>query len=720
MAEAMLESNASDPALARWRRFFAEILMSDDPSEVERAAVAAAQASERGADENAAKATGKAAAKEYRARRVPGRGEQDVEARVTPPEDSSSWLRATAQRTAAQDSWQLLAPRLIALPARWGWRAVAEEPLVVPTVTQRPPRPVLTEPPPPDTTSLREARSRAISRLVRRTALTVIAAFAFLTYQVVIAENVATFGDSAQQVYVVVVVVLALWCALALIRAAAAVGHASRNITRFEQPYQALRAAERERYRQALEDWEQAVRAHEAEAAEGARLAAARANGPLWYPVRPASEPTRLDVLGGDPRRHGWASLLTTLGTSALSAGQRVTVLDFTGQDVGGGLLRVAEAAGIRCRDVQLAGDEFDLDLLVGITQGPDPAKALSYALSGREERGELREERALVVEVLRRVLGCLSGEPTFARLAAGVRVLRQGVPDPVLSSAEVSCLTGHVGDVGRSEWVDRRLRFLTSQLEILRDAAPGTGPPFPFWTTDPVSVIATPGRRDDRKELIDRVVVQLAHAAMDEARLEGFLIVAGADHLGVETLRLLSDHARQAGVRLGLMIDHPQGGIERSAGTGGVVCIMKMYNHHDANVAAEFIGRGHKFVVNQITRQVGKTFTDTGGDSFAAGTTQSSSAKQKSSGRAGRGTAVSESRAHTWTGTRSWSAADNLSTSTGSGRVYEFIVEPQEIMGMPETAFILVDNSGIGRGVTMADANPGICLLERVATTVG
>jgi len=36
--------------------------------------------------------------------------------------------------------------------------------------------------------------------------------------------------------------------------------------------------------------------------------------------------------------------------------------------------------------------------------------------------------------------------------------------------------------------------------------------------------------------------------------------------------------------------------------------------------------------------------------------------------------------------------------------------------MGMPETAFLLVDSSGPERQVVMADANPGICLDSRAA----
>ena len=89
--------------------------------------------------------------------------------------------------------------------------------------------------------------------------------------------------------------------------------------------------------------------------------------------------------------------------------------------------------------------------------------------------------------------------------------------------------------------------------------------------------------------------------------RLSGFLVVAGADQLGARVLAVLSDHARLAGIRLMLMIDQPQGDLEKTVGTGGAVCIMKMYNHRDAAVAAELIGKGYKFVVNQVTRQAGQ-----------------------------------------------------------------------------------------------------------------
>jgi hypothetical protein len=616
----------------------------------------------------------------------------------------------------AQDAWAVeLAPRLFAPPARWGWQAAAPVRVPVMAPPLPPPRPTWVEPPHPDTSALVAARSKAVTRVIWRLAFLVVAAFAFTTYQLVIEQQVDQFGGSAHQVYLVVLIVVAALLALGVIRAVGGVRFASRNIRNYEQPYLVMRATEQERHRQALRQWEQVTRRHADEAAAAARAAAAAANGPQWYPVFPASEPTRIDVFGGDPHRHGWASLLVTAGTSLLASGQRVTVLDLTGQEVGENLVTVARTAGMPTRRVSLDGAGTDVHLLGGL--GPqEAAECLGHALTARPD-GDHREERALATDMLRRVLASLDGPVTFTRLAAGLRVLRQGTGDGQLSNEEISRLAAHIGDVDQTEWTTRQLRFLASQLDLLHEVAPaGTG--HPLWTPDAVSLIVTEGGRGDRKELVDRTLVRLARAAMDERRwVGGLLVVAGADHLGAAELRALSEHARAAKVRLVLMIDQPQGDLEKSAGTGGAVCFMRMYNHRDASIAAEFIGKEHKFVLNQLTHQVGATFTDGGGDSFAANTNGSANSKQQRSGTPGRGTGLSDSRGHTWTGTRNWSNADNVSTSTGTTRVYEFRMEPERLLGLPETAFVLVDNSGQGRRVVVADCNPGLCQVDRVAT---
>ncbi|MBF9130315.1 hypothetical protein I0C86_15320 [Plantactinospora sp. S1510] len=613
------------------------------------------------------------------------------------------------------DGWSAqLVPRLFAPPARWGWQA-APVPVPAATLAPPPPRPAWTEPPRPDTSALVAARSKAVSRVLWRLAFAVVAAFAFTTYQLVIEQQVGEFGDSARQVYKVTLIVVAALLALGVIRAVGGVRYANRNIHNFEQPYLVLRAAEQERHRQALQSWERVSRQHTSDAESTARAAAAAASGPRWYPVYPASEPIRVDVFGGDPRRLGWASLLVTAGASLLSAGHRITVLDFTGQEVGENLVKVAHAAGMPTRTLRLDGHEVaDVQLLSGL----DPreiAECLGHALTGRQD-GDRREERALAIDLLRRVIGSLDGPVLFARMAAGMRVLRQGTGDGLLSDVEIGRLAAHLGDVDQTEWTTRQLGYLAHQLDLLHEVAPASVGSS-LWADTRVNLIATEGGRGDRKEQIDRTLVRLARTAMDGRRwISEFLVVAGADHLGAAELQMLSEHARAAKVRLVLMIDQPQGDLEKSAGLGGAVCFMKLYNHRDASVAAEFIGKEHRFVLNQLTRQVGSTFTDGGGDSFAANTSGSGNSKQRRSGTPGRPTGLSDSRGHAWTGTRNWSNADNVSTSTGSGRVYEFKIDPEQLLGMPETAFVLVDNSGQGRRVILADCNPGLCQLDRVS----
>lgn len=552
--------------------------------------------------------------------------------------------------------------------------------------------------------------------MIWRLAFLVVAAFAFTTYQLAIEAEVGQLGGPAQQVYQVVLIVVAALLTIGVIRAVGGVRFANSAIRNFEQPYHQMRDAEQRRHRQAVLQWEQTMHRHAADAATAARMAAAAAAGPQWYPVRPASEPTRVDVFGGDPRRHGWASLLATFGSSLLAAGQRITVLDFTGQEVGDNLVEVARAVGMPTRTVRLdVAAPADVHLLGGL--GPrELAECLGHAVTGRPD-GDHREERALAIDMLRRVLGGLDTPVTLARLAAGIRVLRQGSGDDLLTGEEISRLATHIGDVDQTEWTTRQLRFLASRLDLLHELAPAPNGSA-LWSSDAVTLIATEGGRGDRKELIDRTLVRLALAAMDGGRwMSGFLVVAGADHLGATDLRMLSEHARGAKVRLVLMIDSPQGELEKSAGTGGAACFMKQYNHRDATIAAEFIGKEHKFVLNSLTRQVGTTFTDGGGDSFAANTSGTNNSKQRWSGTQGRPTGLSDSRGHTWTGTRNWSNADNVSTSTGSSRVYEFKVEPEQLLGMPETSFLLVDNTGgQGRRVILADCNPGLCQLDLAA----
>ncbi len=691
-----------------WPAHFGRVLVGGGPDEVASAVAAARQAALRGESEVAAAEAGRAAAHAHRQ----AAARADRPPRPTPP---ASGLRPWSEQLAA---------RLFTLPARWGWEAVPRpERVELPPV---PPRPVLREPPGVDDRALRARRSSAVSRLVWQVLLTFVAVALYGAYQPQVEQFVAKYGSDGQQVYRAARIMVPIVVALLLLDGLRAVRVAARRVRDFHRPYRKARAEQRQRHQEAVAHWEKTVRWHEETAAEAEEALRTWADGPQWQPVQPLSEPARVDVFGGDPHRHGWSSLLVTLGCSVLAAGYRITVLDFTGQDVGGGLARVAHAAGRPVHTVALGGRgagravDRTVDLL-GALPRRGVAEVLGAALVSRPD-GDRREERALAVDVLRRVVGALDGPPSFAKLAAGVRVLRRGAGDDLLRAAELSRLIEQIGDVDQDEWTSRQLRFLAGQLDLLHDMVPGPLPGLAagaaLWSGAAVATVATGGGRDDSKELLDRLLLHLARHAMDDrAGVGGFLAVAGGDHLGAGALRDLAEHARAAGVRLLLMVDQPQGDLEKMAGTGGAVIFMKMYNHRDAAIAAEFIGKGHRFVLNQVTRQVGASFNDGGGDSFTVNTGEGANSKQRQSGLPGRRQGLSASRGHAWAGTRNWSVADNHSTSTATSRVYEFVVEPQQILRMPESAFILVDNSTHGRHTIMADSNPGIALLDRVTT---
>ena len=91
------------------------------------------------------------------------------------------------------------------------------------------------------------------------------------------------------------------------------------------------------RHRAAVERWRQRRQEHEY---ERQRQEAAE----HWFPLRPDVGAARVDVFGGNG--DGWASLITTVGSSLLRAGSRVMVVDLSEHHIADGLAEFADAAG--------------------------------------------------------------------------------------------------------------------------------------------------------------------------------------------------------------------------------------------------------------------------------------------------------------------------------------------------------------------------------------
>ena len=126
----------------------------------------------------------------------------------------------------------------------------------------------------------------------------------------------------------------------------------------------------------------------------------------------------------------------------------------------------------------------------------------------------------------------------------------------------------------------------------------------------------------------------------------------------------------------------------------------MRLGNHHEAEQAATFIGRGHTFVLSgwTATRGAEHGSTRTTSPSHATSQTRGSTTNQSwtDDDRFHRTTTRghTRSRDHGTTEEQSrsdaWSDAINWSTTTSTQRVYDFTVEPTTLQNLPDHALLL------------------------------
>ncbi|GAA1927488.1 hypothetical protein GCM10009716_39380 [Streptomyces sodiiphilus] len=497
-------------------------------------------------------------------------------------------------------------------------------------------------------------------------------------------------------------------------------------------------AAQRERdlayesYRRAHAAWERDV---------ASQVAQTR----TWFPLGLSAPAARVNVFGGNG--DGWASLLMTTCATLLSAGRRLTVVDLTEQAVGGGIVTLAEQRGERVVDVDLPSrfDEYEpCSGLTPVEVGETLAAAVSTMRPGLPDP----VLQALDAELLTTVAERLNGFVTLLRLTAGLRVLRRvqdfGDTKP-LTESEYMRINECVDTVAAGERERQELQFLTNVLAVLTRTAgtdPGVashgGGQLSFFGTRKVSVtsVTTSDSDQRRKDVTDRLVFQMLLHQLRTGRSgveDVVLVVAGADHLGRDALETLSQQARRSGAQLILLMERIGEEFAPLLGaTDSVTLLMRLGNPRDATLAAEFVGREHKFVLNQVTESVGRTFTE--GTSTSESTAESVGGSRGTSFSRGRqsgpylgmgssSSSLTTSRMSTWGRTRTYgtgtssSVADARTRGTTESRVYEFAVEPTAVQGLPTTAFFLVEADGRrGRRVVLGDCNPGIALLDKVA----
>lgn len=223
----------------------------------------------------------------------------------------------------------------------------------------------------------------------------------------------------------------------------------------------------------------------------------------------------------------------------------------------------------------------------------------------------------------------------------------------------------------------------------------------------------------------------------------------AGEQGLQRRHLEQLAQVCERRGSQLVLLHPHLRDAAEQMIG-GGTVAFMKLGNHQEANVAADFIGREHSFVLHSLTDTEGRTVNTsvakTVGSSVSRGTTYSesvtrgrnwgsssstsyqgganpfsSSSSTNSGGSYSETTGTSTSVTYSTNESTTHTTGDSDSTSlaTGRQRVYEYVLEPTQLQALAEFSLLVVERRAGGAVlVHPADCNPNIVFLDRVSMT--
>ncbi|MFG2088202.1 MULTISPECIES: hypothetical protein [unclassified Spirillospora] len=496
-------------------------------------------------------------------------------------------------------------------------------------------------------------------------------------------------------------------------------------------------------YQDQARHWQSRKHAHDA--AERARLDGLPEWGAAPRPGR------RLDVFGGT--LWAWEALLTTYGTSTLAV-QPLLVLDLSREVVSRELVELSQAAWMGV-DAQLLPSRQASSTLLTDMSPQDLVDAIVESMHGGTPDAA-RADRSMDGRILTKVCEALGGTITLGRIGAALRAL-MGEPDDgdLLTREERRHIASDLFTVEYRRQAHANLSRIESYVHPLENL--GTEP-----SEDGVgylTCIALDSQaRNVRSELLTDLIVQwVTHRITASYDSTPALVVAGADELARRHLERLSDACERRGVPLTLLFRRLRETSAEMIG-GGAVAFMRLGNHEDATRAADFIGRDHRFVLSQITKNVGgnesHTSTDTRGEgdsdtrstsrttgtsrnwgtSRSSGTSYSggemfglfpdrSTSYQRGRNRGG-GTSTSDTEGIATSTSRNWSAAysfaegTNWSDADTTQRVYEYAVEPVSLQHLPDHALLVVVSApGGGRTVTPVECDPAIITLDRVTT---
>ena len=450
-----------------------------------------------------------------------------------------------------------------------------------------------------------------------------------------------------------------------------------------------------------------------------------------WGSAEVPAAALRTDVFGGSLR--GWQALLTTHGTSLL-ASQPVLALDLTGEVICQELTDTARAAGVPATVWLLPAQLGASGMLAGLSAAQF-ADALAEAVHTDGPLGAARAERAVDTRVLEQLHGALGGDVTPARLAAAVRAALGHADRPaVLSPGEQALISSDLFPAEYRRQIEPNLVRIEAFLTALAQHTeqPGQPPVTPEPPAYYTCIALEPAARSARAEVLAALAVQWLTVQVTGSNDPApAVVIAGADEISRAHLERLAAACERRGVPLTLLFRHLRDTGLSMLG-GGAAAFMRLGHHGEAEQAAAYIGRQHRFVLSNVTASLGgsdtQTITETEGQTVTdtihiggrAGWTGHVPRRGpgKPDGGESRRRSRSRSVARNWSTARSWAESTNWNNASASQRVYEYAVEPTVLQNLPDQALLLVTRGSGGPVLRSVECDPAIVTLPRVSVT--
>jgi hypothetical protein len=452
---------------------------------------------------------------------------------------------------------------------------------------------------------------------------------------------------------------------------------------------------------------------------------------PEWGPVTIADQ-ARVDIFGGGLQ--SWSGVLTTFLTSVVHPWHPAVALDLTGSQVVQEALHLCGLAGRAIEGTSLP------EGLGGLLGGMDAQGVTDLVIDLVHGTGNVdrAEDRIVDTRLLRGLCSALQPDVTLDRLQHALQeMLGEAPPESLLSERESQRIGSGLFGGDFVQQAHGRLRVLEAYVSQLveevgpeasqrQDPAPDPEQPAADRPAPDLRCVMLGRQARATADLLANLAVQWATREV-ESRPVRTVVVAGADRVPLPLLELLSRRCEERGTQLVVMFEHLRDDMTRFVGGGRAVGFMRLGNHLEAEAAANFIGRSHRFVLSQVTRGYGGQSSESYGtnEGSSGSVSEQRNLRQRFLGlrwreerdkELGHRRSVSSSFGTNWGSSLQYTEGTNWSVGEMDQRVYEYQVEPTQLQGLPEYAMLLVTSEPSGPRIASIECCPDIATLPHVS----